>query len=100
MSIKEMLNDPLVITGELRLLALAVDHYQTLPSLNRKKELKEVVRLFMEHELISRQDYNEILEYKLDQCQVNYAPGFEPQDWSSISSIGPCDGKESNGREG
>ena len=78
MSIKEMLNDPLVVIGELRLLALAVDHYQTLPGLGRKRELTKVAQLYQEHEIISLEDFRIIRNYVCESRRINYAPGFKP----------------------
>ena len=78
MTIQMLLNDPLTITGELRLLALAVDHYQTLPGLARKRELTKVAQLYQEHEIISLEDFRAIRDYVCESRRINYAPGFKP----------------------
>lgn len=78
MSIQEMINDPLAVTGELRLLALAVDHYQTFPNLSRKTELRHTAQLFADHELISLEDYRVIVRYICDSRKLNYSPGVKP----------------------
>ena len=75
--IKELLADPLAVKGELKLLALCVDEYQTLITYWSRQRLQDMAYQYSYHELISKTDYDILKDYICETTRVNYSPNVK-----------------------